>query len=105
MFLPGTHLIAADRHGEGMILRTERESILARVVVNAAGLYAGSQTISASMGLATDAIQRDVKLMGWEGPGWVDAHLLASARLAGEMLWTLDGPLRKAARTVGVSTS
>jgi len=40
MFLPGTKLLGADRSGEGMVLRTERESILARLVVNAAGLYA-----------------------------------------------------------------
>jgi L-2-hydroxyglutarate oxidase LhgO len=40
IFLPGTRLIGADRHGDGMELRTERESIRARTVVNAAGLYA-----------------------------------------------------------------
>ena len=40
MFLPGTRLVGADRRPEGMVLTTERESILARVVVNAAGLYA-----------------------------------------------------------------
>jgi len=40
MFLPGTSIAAADRHGDGMLLRTARESILARSVVNAAGLYA-----------------------------------------------------------------
>jgi len=40
MFLPGTKVIGADREADGMVLTTERESILARVVVNAAGLYA-----------------------------------------------------------------
>ena len=40
MFLPGTRLVGADRHAEGMVLTTDRESILAGVVVNAAGLYA-----------------------------------------------------------------
>jgi glycerol-3-phosphate dehydrogenase len=40
MFLPGTRLLGADRHGDGMLLTTERESIVARVVVNASGLYA-----------------------------------------------------------------
>jgi L-2-hydroxyglutarate oxidase LhgO len=40
VFLPGTRLVGADRHPEGTVLTTERESILARVVVNAAGLYA-----------------------------------------------------------------
>jgi len=40
IFLPGTKLVGADRHAEGIVLTTERESILARVVVNAAGLYA-----------------------------------------------------------------
>jgi L-2-hydroxyglutarate oxidase LhgO len=36
IFLPGTRLIGADRHADGMELRTERESIRARTVVNAA---------------------------------------------------------------------
>jgi L-2-hydroxyglutarate oxidase LhgO len=40
MFLPATKLVGADRRGEGMVLTTEREQILARLVVNAAGLYA-----------------------------------------------------------------
>jgi L-2-hydroxyglutarate oxidase LhgO len=40
VFLPGTRLMGADRDGSGMALRTEREIIGARVVVNAAGLYA-----------------------------------------------------------------
>lgn len=40
IFLPGTKVLAANRQSTGMILTTQRESILARVVVNAAGLYA-----------------------------------------------------------------
>jgi L-2-hydroxyglutarate oxidase LhgO len=40
MFLPGTRLLGADPHADGMMLTTERESIVARVVVNASGLYA-----------------------------------------------------------------
>jgi L-2-hydroxyglutarate oxidase LhgO len=40
IFLPATKLVGADRSSNAMVLTTERESILARVVVNAAGLYA-----------------------------------------------------------------
>jgi len=37
------------------------------------------------------------RLMG-RGIGWVDAHLLASASLAGVLLWTRDRPLSEVAR-------
>jgi L-2-hydroxyglutarate oxidase LhgO len=40
IFLPSTRLVGADVGSEGIALRTERETILARTVVNAAGLYA-----------------------------------------------------------------
>jgi L-2-hydroxyglutarate oxidase LhgO len=40
MFLPGTPLTGAERRGDSMVLKTPQEEIEARVVVNAAGLFA-----------------------------------------------------------------
>ena len=37
------------------------------------------------------------------GIGWVDAHLLASARLSGSGVWTLDTCLRRVARSLKLS--
>jgi predicted nucleic acid-binding protein len=37
-----------------------------------------------------------------KGLGWVDAHLLAAARLSDTPLWTLDRALRRAAEALGV---
>jgi predicted nucleic acid-binding protein len=36
------------------------------------------------------------------GIGWLDAHLMASARLAGVRVWTLDRPLHRVARRLGM---
>ncbi|HJX14939.1 MAG TPA: PIN domain-containing protein [Candidatus Deferrimicrobiaceae bacterium] len=41
------------------------------------------------------------RLMG-RGIGWVDVHLLASARLTGIPLWTLDRRLREVAGSLGL---
>jgi predicted nucleic acid-binding protein len=42
------------------------------------------------------------KLMG-QGLGYIDVHLLASARLSGSPLWTLDARLRGAAEKLGIA--
>ncbi len=55
---------------------------------------------------ATDAEVLDfvgTHLLYGQGIGWVDAHLLASARLTpGAALWTRDRRLRAVARTLGL---
>ena len=38
------------------------------------------------------------------GLGWIDVHLLTSAKLSKQPLWTADRKLRAAARTVGVQS-
>ncbi len=38
-----------------------------------------------------------------QGLGWTDVHLLASCRLARASLWSLDQPLIRAARRLGVA--
>ena len=40
IFLPGTKALSAERRDDGMVVATGRESIHARIAVNAAGLYA-----------------------------------------------------------------
>ena len=42
------------------------------------------------------------RLMG-RGIGWIDTHLLASASLAGSLLWTRDRRLLDVARKLGLS--
>jgi hypothetical protein len=39
------------------------------------------------------------------GVGWIDIHLLASARLAGATFWTRDGRLATLARELGLHTT
>jgi predicted nucleic acid-binding protein len=40
--------------------------------------------------------------LGGRGIGWIDAHLLASALVAGVKLWTADTPLAAVAAELGI---
>ena len=44
----------------------------------------------------------EVEALHGRGLGWIDIHLLASARLTGCRLWTLDKALASAARELGL---
>ena len=46
----------------------------------------------------------DANGLAGKGIGWIDAHLLAAARLAGVGFWTLDRPLCVVARQLGLYT-
>ncbi|MGE3888811.1 MAG: type II toxin-antitoxin system VapC family toxin [Vicinamibacterales bacterium] len=48
------------------------------------------------------AFVRARKIHG-RGIGWIDAHLLASALVAGVRLWTADGPLGTLADELGIA--
>lgn len=54
--------------------------------------------------LEVAAFVRARKIHG-RGIGWIDAHLLASALVAGVRLWTADAPLRAAAEELGIAYS
>jgi predicted nucleic acid-binding protein len=45
---------------------------------------------------------RQRKLLA-QGLGWIDTHLLAAALVTHATLWTTDGPLERAATTLGVA--
>ena len=44
----------------------------------------------------------DAQKLSGSGIGWIDAHLLASTRLSGVNLWTLDRSLAAAAHRLGI---
>ncbi len=48
------------------------------------------------------AFVRARKIHG-RGIGWIDAHLLAAALVAGVQLWTADGPLNAVADKLGIA--
>lgn len=62
------------------------------------------QLVSAPEATSQEArrLVEDHRLFG-QGLGWIDVHLLASSRIAGASLWSLDQPLVRAARRLGVA--
>lgn len=106
------HLRAADRQLTGLLL--EEQVLCHPFVVGelACGALKRRAEVLALLGNLPRAPVVDYEevltfieahaLMG-SGLGWVDVHLLASVRLAGERLWTGDHRLARAARRLGVA--
>jgi predicted nucleic acid-binding protein len=74
-------------------------------------LAARSEVLELLGNLPSSPMVGDVEMLSFidahglagSGLGWVDAHLLASAKMAGERLWTRDRRLAQAARKLGVA--
>jgi predicted nucleic acid-binding protein len=67
------------------------------------GLLATLPTVTSADHAEVLAFVERERLSG-RGLGWIDVHLLASARLSGVPLWTLDHRLDRAARDLGLAT-
>lgn len=106
------HLRVADRQLAGLLLE---EAVLCHPFVVGELACGALHRRSEVLGLLRNLPQAPVvdqdeelafveahKLMG-SGLGWVDVHLLASAALAGERLWTRDRRLAQAARRLGIA--
>ena len=60
---------------------------------------------------AAEPIEQRVKALvdryrlNGRGLGWIDVHLIASAMLAAQPLWTIDRALSKAAHSLGIASA
>ena len=93
------------------LLQTGRQEILTHPFVigelSLGGLSAPTRTLLNGLEFATVAESDEVQLLieqrlAGRGIGYVDAHLLASARLIQAGLWTLDDKLAAVAAKLGV---
>jgi len=106
------HLRVADRQLAGMLID---EAVLCHPFVVgelACGALRRRREILELLGHLPQApvVEHDEVLafveahaLAGSGLGWIDLHLLASATLAGERVWTRDRRLAHAARRLGVA--
>ncbi|MBM4321003.1 MAG: hypothetical protein FJ125_13890 [Deltaproteobacteria bacterium] len=64
---------------------------------------APTKTAAVEMGLRALIEQAARRRLAATGIGWVDAQLLASARVAGVAFWTLDRRLARVAAALGLA--
>jgi predicted nucleic acid-binding protein len=97
----------AERLAEGLVLMHPyvRGELACGNLKNRAEILAYLQILPPAK-MATDtevlALIEDWKLWG-RGLGWMDMHLLASARLSNCPLWTLDKRLAQTAQDLGLN--